>query len=235
MATDASETVRTVDAVVTEDPAAEPGRLPAPPPAALVIFGATGDLTKRKLVPSLYALPIYSLLPEHFTVIGAARSELTEDQFRAAMRDAVTRFARLRLDEEVWSRFAEGLHYASFSDRDGGLDVVKRSLESADRERGTAGNRIYYFAIPPSGFAPLAARLQHEGMSREEEGGGFRRMVVEKPFGRNLATARELNSALHSAFEEPQIFRIDHYLGKETVQNILVFRFAKKKVYIKNK
>ena len=226
MATKKGEIVRTVDAAVTEEPAAGPVNLPVPPPAALVIFGATGDLTKRKLVPALYALAVDGLLPEHFTVIGAARSELTDDQFRAAMRDAVTRFARLRLDEKVWSRFAEGLHYASFSDRDGGLDGVKLALETADRERGTAGNRIYYFAVPPSGFAPLAERLQREGMSREEEGGGFRRMVVEKPFGRNFATARELNAALHSAFEEPQIFRIDHYLGKETVQNILVFRFA---------
>ena len=226
MTTAATETIRTMDALVTEEPSADPVRLPAPPPAALVIFGATGDLTKRKLVPALYALAVDGLLPERFTVIGAARSELTDDQFRTAMRDAVTRFARIRLDEEVWSRFVEGLHYASFSDRDGGLDRVKRALESADRERGTSGNRIYYFAIPPSGFAPLAERLQREGMSREEEGGGFRRMVVEKPFGRNFATARELNSALHSAFEEPQIFRIDHYLGKETVQNILVVRFA---------
>jgi glucose-6-phosphate 1-dehydrogenase len=226
MAAETGDTSRTVDATVTEEPAAFTVRLPAPPPATLVIFGATGDLTKRKLVPALYALAVDGLLPERFTVIGAARSELTDDQFRAAMRDAVTRFARLRLDEEVWSRFAEGLRYASFSDRDGGLDGVKRALEIADRERGTAGNRIYYFAIPPSGFAQLAERLRHEGMSREEEGGGFHRMVVEKPFGRDFATARELNSALHSAFEEPQIFRIDHYLGKETVQNILVVRFA---------
>ena len=166
MTTAATETIRTMDALVTEEPSADPVRLPAPPPAALVIFGATGDLTKRKLVPALYALAVDGLLPERFTVIGAARSELTDDQFRTAMRDAVTRFARIRLDEEVWSRFAEGLHYASFSDRDGGLDRVKRALEGADRERGTSGNRIYYFAIPPSGFAPLAERLQREGMSR---------------------------------------------------------------------
>ena len=141
MARETGESFRTVDAAVTEEPAAEPARLPAPPPAAVVIFGATGDLTKRKLVPALYALAVDGLLPEHFTVIGAARSELTDDQFRAAMRDAVTRFARLRLDEKVWSRFAEGLRHASFSDRDGGLDGVKRALETADRERGTAGNR----------------------------------------------------------------------------------------------
>jgi glucose-6-phosphate 1-dehydrogenase len=205
-------------------PAPEPA--PSPPPAALVIFGATGDLTKRKLVPALYALAVDGLLPEHFAVIGAGRSAVTDSEFRAAMREAVTRFARLRLDEAVWSRFAEGLRYAPYSDTDGGLSAVTRALEGVDRERGTASNRIYYFAIPPSGFVPLAERLQREGLSREAEGGGFRRMIVEKPFGRNLQTARELNSALHVAFEESQIYRIDHYLGKETVQNILVFRFA---------
>ena len=142
------------------------------------------------------------------------------------MRDAVSRFARLRLDRGTWDRFAAGIHYAQYSEADGGLDAVRETLERVDRERGTGGNRIYYFAIPPSGFVPLAELLQREGLSRETEGGGFRRMVVEKPFGRDLATARELNAALHRAFEEPQIYRIDHYLGKETVQNILVFRFA---------
>ena len=197
-----------------------------PPPGALVIFGATGDLTKRKLMPGLYALAVDGLLPESFAVIGAGRHPIGDEQFRAAMRDAVSRFARLRLDEATWDRFAAGIRYAQYSDADGGLAAVREALERVDRERGTAGNRIYYFAIPPSGFVPLAELLQREGLSRETDGGGFRRMVVEKPFGRNLATARELNAALHRAFEEPQIYRIDHYLGKETVQNILVFRFA---------
>jgi glucose-6-phosphate 1-dehydrogenase len=205
---------------------AEPQRIAAAPPTALVIFGATGDLTKRKLMPALYALAVDGLLPERFAVIGAGRRPLGDEEFRAAMRDAVSHFARLHLDEGTWSRFAEGLRYAQFSEEDGGLEAVKEALDRADRERGTSGNRIYYFAIPPSGFVPLAALLQREGLSRETDGGGFRRMVVEKPFGRNLATARELNAALHQAFEEPQIYRIDHYLGKETVQNVLVFRFA---------
>ena len=192
----------------------------------MVIFGASGDLTKRKLVPALYALAVDGLLPESFTVIGAARRAMTEEEFRASMREGVQRYARLRLDEEVWGRFVQGLRYATFSDQDGGLDEVKRMLEESERERGTSGNRMYYFAIPPSGFAPLAARLQREGLSREGRDRCFRRMIVEKPLGRNLATARELNAALHHAFEEQQIYRIDHYLGKETVQNVMVFRFA---------
>ncbi|MGO8686545.1 MAG: glucose-6-phosphate dehydrogenase [Candidatus Dormibacteria bacterium] len=221
-----TETARRAEEAEPDPSAPETESVPVPPPTALVIFGATGDLTKRKLMPALYALAIDGLLPEKLAVIGAGRHPLSDEEFRAAMRDAVTRFARLRLDEEVWSRFASGLSYAAFSETDGGLDAVKQALERADGERGTAGNRIYYFAIPPSGFAPLAELLQREGLSRELEGGGFRRMVVEKPFGRNLATARELNAALHGAFEEQQIYRIDHYLGKETVQNVLVFRFA---------
>jgi glucose-6-phosphate 1-dehydrogenase len=220
------EAGETVASSATGTSPAEAHPAPAPPPTALVIFGATGDLAKRKLMPALYALAVDGLLPQHFAVIGAGRHQLSDSEFRAAMRDAVSRFARLRLDEEIWGRFAEGLHYATFSEQDGGLEAVRETLESVDRERGTAGNRIYYFAIPPSGFAPLAELLQREGLSREEEGGGFRRMVIEKPFGRNLATARELNAALHRAFDEQQIYRIDHYLGKETVQNVLVFRFA---------
>ena len=219
------EAGETVASPATGTSPAETSPAPAAP-MALVIFGATGDLTKRKLMPALYALAVDRLLPERFAVIGAGRHRLSDADFRAAMRDAVSRFARLRLDEEIWRRFAEGLHYATFSEQDGGLEAVRETLESVDRERGTAGNRIYYFAIPPSGFGPLAELLQREGLSREQDGGGFRRLVVEKPFGRNLATARELNAALHGAFEEQQIYRIDHYLGKETVQNALVFRFA---------
>jgi glucose-6-phosphate 1-dehydrogenase len=221
-----SELARVAEAVEAAPTVGEAETAPAPPPTALVIFGATGDLTKRKLMPALYALMSDGLLPDRFAVIGAGRHPLSDEEFRAAMRDAVSRFARLRLDEAIWSRLAGGLRYARFSAEDGGLDAVKEALERSDGERGTSGNRIYYLAIPPSGFAPLAELLQKEGLSREREGAGFRRVVTEKPFGRNLATARELNDALHRAFEEEQIYRIDHYLGKETVQNALVFRFA---------
>ena len=198
--------------------------VPTPDPCTLVIFGATGDLTKRKLMPALYALAADGLLAPDFAVVGVGRKEMPDHAFRTAMRDAVTRFARVRLDKAVWGRFAARLHFSAYSDTDQGLTELRRLLERLERQRAAPANRIFYFAIPPSGFAPLAERLGTEGLSQPE--GGYGRLIVEKPFGRDLVSARTLNTALHSAFEEPQIYRIDHYLGKETVQNILVFRFA---------
>jgi glucose-6-phosphate 1-dehydrogenase len=200
------------------------GRIPLP--CVIVIFGATGDLTKRKLVPGLYALAADGLLPPGFSIVGAGRTELSTDEFRAAMREGVEKHGRVPVREDVWNVFADGLRYCSYElDQEDGLRALHEILKELDRERGTGGNRIFYFSIPPSGVAALAERLGAEGLS-QSEGGGFRRMVVEKPFGRDLASARELNRQLHVAFSEDQIFRIDHYLGKETVQNILVFRFA---------
>jgi glucose-6-phosphate 1-dehydrogenase len=200
------------------------GRVPLP--CVVVIFGATGDLTKRKLVPALYALAADGLLPPGFSIVGAGRTEQSTAEFRSAMREGVEKHGRVPLRDDVWNVFADGLRYCAYDlDADGGLEALHRMLEELDRERGTAGNRIFYFSIPPSGFAPLAERLGSEGLSHSD-GGGFRRMVVEKPFGHNLESARELNRKLHMAFGEEQIYRIDHYLGKETVQNLLVFRFA---------
>ncbi len=142
------------------------------------------------------------------------------------MRDSVAKYGRVPLRDDVWSVFADGLRYCSFDlEAEDGLKAIRETLEELDRERGTAGNRIFYFSIPPSGFAPLAERLGAEGLS-QPAGGSYARMVVEKPFGHNLQSARELNNKLHAAFNEEQIYRIDHYLGKETVQNLLVFRFA---------
>jgi glucose-6-phosphate 1-dehydrogenase len=200
------------------------GRVPLP--CVVVIFGATGDLTKRKLVPALYALAADGQLPPGFTIVGAGRSQHSTEEFRDAMRDAVKRFGRVPLRDDLWRVFADGMSYCPVDlEAEDGLEGLKKRLEELDRERGTAGNHIFYFSIPPSGFAPLAQRLSAEGLSHQDQG-GFRRMVIEKPFGRDLESARELNSKLHLAFEEEQIFRIDHYLGKETVQNLLVFRFG---------
>jgi glucose-6-phosphate 1-dehydrogenase len=200
------------------------GRVPLP--CVVVIFGATGDLTKRKLVPALYALAVDGLLPPGFSIVGAGRTEQSSEEFAAAMRDAVQKHGRVALRDDVWKVFAEGLRYCSFDpEREDGMRALHETLDELDGERGTAGNRIFYFSVPPSGFAPLAERLGAEGLS-QSTGGGFRRMVVEKPFGRDLESARSLNRQLHVAFSEEQIFRIDHYLGKETVQNLLVFRFA---------
>jgi glucose-6-phosphate 1-dehydrogenase len=200
------------------------GRVPLP--CTVVIFGATGDLTKRKLVPALYALAADGLLPPGFSIVGAGRGEQTDDEFRAAMHEAITKYGRVPLREDVWSVFADGMRYCAYHlDTPDGLDTLKSTLDQLDRERGTSGNRIFYFSIPPSGFAPLAERLGADGLTRDADG-GFRRMIIEKPFGRDLESARELNRKLHLAFNEDQIYRIDHYLGKETVQNLLVFRFA---------
>ena len=197
-----------------------------PRPCSVIIFGASGDLTKRKLVPALYALAADGLLPQGFSVVGAARTPMSDAQWREAMRSAVDQFGRVPLRDEVWTGFADGLRYAhvDFDEADGFAEL-KRRLDEADRERGTEGNRIFYLSVPPSAIGPYADRLGAEGLSRHP-GDGFVRLIVEKPFGRDLRTGRELNEQLHRSFDESQIYRIDHYLGKETVQNLLVFRFA---------
>ena len=197
-----------------------------PQPCSLVIFGASGDLTKRKLVPALYALHSEGLLPTGFTVIGAGRTAMADDRFRSAMRDAVGAFGRVTLRESLWSTFAEGLRYAAVDlDTGDGFDELKRVLRDVDGERGTSGNRVYYLSVPPSAIGAYADRLGDEGLAAAPDG-GFARLVVEKPFGRNQQTGRALNTELHRSFSETQLYRIDHYLGKETVQNLLVFRFG---------
>jgi glucose-6-phosphate 1-dehydrogenase len=199
-----------------------------PPPCVLVIFGASGDLAHRKLVPALYALTAGGLLPPGFSVVGAGRTAMSDAEFRDSLHDSVARFGRIPLQPDVWDNFAQGLRYTHVDfDAPDGLDGLKRVLAEVDRERGTCGNRVYYLAIPPSGIGTVARRLGEEGMSAvPDSDGGFCRLIVEKPFGRNLETARELSRDLHTSFAEEQIYRIDHYLGKETVQNLLVFRFA---------
>ena len=199
-------------------------RMPAP--CAVVIFGASGDLTQRKLIPALYALAAEGALPPGVSIVGAARTPMSDEQFRAAMRAAVEQHSRVPLRDDVWEGFAAGLFYAHFDlERDDGLDVLKSRLDESDRTRGTAGNRIFYFSVPPTAVLPLADKLVHAGLGQQGPE-SFRRVVIEKPFGRDLETARELNRRLHDYFTEDQIYRIDHYLGKESVQNLLVFRFA---------
>jgi glucose-6-phosphate 1-dehydrogenase len=198
-----------------------------PAPCALAIFGASGDLTRRKLLPALYALSVQGLLPPGFTVVGAGRTPLTDESFRASVRDAAERFGRMPVTDAQWTAFAEGVRYAQVEfDTADGLVPLRTVLEEVDVERGTAGNRVFYLSIPPSGIANVVRRIGEGGMSRPTSGDGFVRLIVEKPFGHDLTSARALTEDLHSVFDESQIYRIDHYLGKETVQNLHVFRFA---------
>jgi len=196
------------------------GRMPEP--CVLVIFGASGDLTRRKLFPALYSLAFRQLLPERFAVVGVARTEMSDDDFRARMEAAVREFGRDELRQDVWDPLAAATSYiptefASETDE----DQLARRLTALDEERGTRGNRVYYLAVPPDAFEVLVREL---GERRSAE--GWSRLIVEKPFGRDLTSARRLNELLHESFGEDEIFRIDHYLGKETVQNVLALRFA---------
>ncbi len=208
---------------VAENPLLEGLDLPgAPDPCVLVIFGASGDLTKRKLFPALYALAVRRMLPDRFAVLGSSRTELTDDEFRAQMREAVREHARDELEQDAWDELAACTHYVQteFGDDEEHNEVGAR-LSELDEEHGTQGNRVYYLAVPPKAFPMLVQEL---GERRTTQ--GWTRLIVEKPFGRDLASARELNALITRYFREREIFRIDHYLGKETVQNLLAMRFA---------
>ena len=195
-----------------------------PEPCVLVIFGASGDLTKRKIFPALYSLAFRRLLPERFGVVGVARSEQTDEQFVEHMERSVREFGRDEFREDVWERLAEATRYvATEFSNDEGEDRLQTCLASLDEERGTRGNRLYYLAVPPQAFATVVREL---GERRHREGEGWQRLIVEKPFGHDLASARELNAQISQFFTEDEVFRIDHYLGKETVQNTLALRFA---------
>jgi glucose-6-phosphate 1-dehydrogenase len=200
-----------------------------PDASCLVIFGASGDLTQRKLIPALYSLAHDGLLPAGQTIIGFARPDYTDDAFRMAMREACDKFARVRpVDEAVWENFAKGLMYVrgEFGEPEAYLRLNQK-LQECDKTRGTGGRRIYYLAVPPNFFPVISEFLGAEKMVTDpERGGPFTRVIIEKPFGHDLASAKELNRVAVSTFRERQVFRIDHYLGKETVQNLLVLRFA---------
>ncbi len=198
---------------------------------ALVIFGASGDLTRRKLVPALYNLAVSRALPGAFAIVGVARRPKTDDAFRAEMKEGTAKFSRRKpLDEAVWSDFEKGITYVQGTFEDPKTyQNMREHLEALDKERGTQGNRLYYFAVPPSDFGIIVDGLREAKLVRsgeEKEGGPWTRVVFEKPFGHDLKSAVELNDTIARVFKENEVFRIDHYLGKETVQNLLVFRFA---------
>jgi glucose-6-phosphate 1-dehydrogenase len=216
--------------VTTENPLRKGMRQQrTPEPAIMVIMGATGDLTHRKLMPSLYNLAVNHLLPHGFSVVGFSRSDKAHEDFRADMREAVDKFSRMApVDSKVWDSFAEGLFFeqADFGDPNS-YKKLGELLSKIDEERGTHGNRVFYLATPPTVFGQIAEMLGKSGLVTESANGDhWTRIVIEKPFGRDLQSAEQLNKQLLSVFREDQVYRIDHYLGKETVQNLLVFRFA---------
>src|SRR5580765_2190431 len=204
--------------------------MPSASPCAIVIFGASGDLAKRKLIPAVYEMMRENFLPEKFILVGYARSPMTDEQYRAECRDAVQKFARTKpVDLELWKKIESNISYVQ-GDYGGneGHDRLSSHLEKADKEKGIGGNRLFYLSTPPNTFEPIIRALGEHQNSQQSSGSakGWTRIIIEKPFGRDLASAKSLNAQLHKYFAEEQVFRIDHYLGKETVQNLMVMRFA---------
>jgi glucose-6-phosphate 1-dehydrogenase len=196
------------------------------PPCAMVIFGATGDLTKRKLIPALYNLITNGLLPEEFAVVGVGRSPMSDEEFRERMEKDLREFATTDVDDGKLQWLGSRLRYVEVdAEKPETFQGLADALAKLDQEQGTAGNYLYYLAVPPSIFDDYVRQLGEAGLLREEEG-HWRRVIIEKPFGHDLESARELNRRIREVLGERQIYRIDHYLGKETVQNIMAFRFA---------
>lgn len=199
-------------------------------PCIMVIFGATGDLTARKLIPALYNLAHDGLLPAHFACVGFARRSWTHDEFREEMRDAVARFSRTKpIDESLWESFSRQLFYhQSDFDNDDGYKSLQPLLNQIDKDLGTGGNRVFYLSVQPSYFPDVIRRLKANGLiyDADKEKEKWSRIIIEKPFGHDLKSAIALQQEITQHLAEDQIYRIDHYLGKETVQNLLVLRFT---------
>src|SRR5215207_6788253 len=230
-------------------PSADPGRIRMPPaqisaqhnplrspkdyrlnriagPSALIIFGVTGDLARKKLMPAVYDLANRGLLPPGFGLVGFARRDWDDQDFEREVHDAVKKYARTPFNEDVWRQLKVGVRFVQGEfDDDDAFDTLKATLAELDRDRGTMGNHAFYLSIPPKSFPQVTEQLRRSGLA-EQQPGTWRRVVIEKPFGSDLTTARELNDVVESVFPPDSVFRIDHYLGKETVQNILALRFA---------
>jgi glucose-6-phosphate 1-dehydrogenase len=195
-------------------------------PSALIIFGVTGDLARKKLMPAVYDLANRGLLPPGFALVGFARRDWEDQDFAKVVHDAVAQYARTPFDEDVWKQLAEGIRFVQGEfDDDAAFAHLKSTLAELDTTRGTMGNHAFYLSIPPKSFPQVTEQLRRSGLA-DQVGDEWRRVVIEKPFGSDLKTARELNAVVESVFPPDAVFRIDHYLGKETVQNILALRFA---------
>lgn len=198
-------------------------------PSALVIFGVTGDLSRKKLMPAVYDLANRGLLPPGFALVGFARRDWDDEDFAQVVHDAVRQYARTPFRDETWKQLLQGIRFVSGEfDDPAAFDRLRQTVEKLDAERGTMGNHAFYLSIPPKDFPLVAKQIKSSGLvdDKAEGDSSWRRVVIEKPFGSDLQTARALNEALEVAFPADSIFRIDHYLGKETVQNILALRFA---------
>jgi glucose-6-phosphate 1-dehydrogenase len=211
-----------------ENPLVDPTGERVAPPAVLVVFGASGDLTSRKLMPAIENLALRRLLPPGFAVVGVARTEMDDDDFRERMREAVEKLGGGG-DEarHVWDAFTGGFRYVAgdYTDK-ATFDRLKEVLDELDRERGTAANRLYYLATPPETFPVIVQALATHNLNKPKIPDAFIRIVIEKPYGHDERSARDLDEVVHASFGEDQVYRIDHYLGKETVQNVLALRFA---------
>ncbi|SFA48888.1 glucose-6-phosphate 1-dehydrogenase [Rhodococcoides kroppenstedtii] len=195
-------------------------------PCSLVIFGVTGDLARKKLMPAVYDLANRGLLPPGFALVGFARRDWSDQDFGTIVHDAVREHSRTPFREDVWERLSEGIRFVegTFDDA-AAFERLKSTLATLDVERGTGGNHAFYLSIPPAAFPTVCEQLSASGLATGDDG-SWRRVVIEKPFGRDLQSAKELNAVVNRVFPEDTVFRIDHYLGKETVQNILALRFA---------
>jgi glucose-6-phosphate 1-dehydrogenase len=211
---------------MTEDSSPQSPVQHKPDPCSFVIFGVTGDLAHRLVIPALYNLAATGLLPDRFCVVGVARKAMSSDEVRDSLMEGLKKFATRPVDEAIAKRLLECISSIEADPNDpASFDAMRQRLEKLEKDRSTGGNRLFYLATPPNAFAPISRELGRAGLLKEE-GGAWRRLVVEKPFGTDLASAQALNGELLKILDEHQIYRIDHYLGKETVQNILVLRFA---------
>ncbi len=195
-------------------------------PSGLILFGVTGDLARKKLMPAIYDLANRGLLPPSFSLVGFARRDWTDGEFKEIVEKAIREFARTDWSQPVWEQLSRGIRFVSGSHNDSeAFGRLKIAIDKLDSERGTAGNHTFYLSIPPRDFPEVIQQLEHSGLTQKDSG-QFRRVVIEKPFGSDLKSARELNQVVERVFPPDSVFRIDHYLGKETVQNILALRFA---------
>ena len=216
--------------ILQENPLRKGLRKPRrPEPCILVLFGGSGDLARRKLMPSLYELQAHDRLPDRFAIVGFALTKRTREEYQRHIRRALDEFASVPVDEQAWKKFSDRLYYisASFDEIEKGHDELGQLTPKLRDQLQTGGNVIFYLASPPRYFEPIIESLHKAGQTQEDdEHPGWKRVVIEKPFGRDLESARRLNEVAARVFKEENIFRVDHYLGKDTVQNILLFRFA---------